>query len=148
MANLVPFNKKRSDILSSGFSDFQNMIDDFFSDGWPFRRSLAGDTFKIDVQDNEREYVVEAEIPGASRDEINISLDEGRLTIAVTKQDSSEEKNKNYIHRERRYSSMARNVFLADSAPEGIKARLDNGILFITVPKKEKPDRTVKIDID
>jgi HSP20 family protein len=59
-----------------------------------------------------------------------------------------EEKDKNYIHKERRYSSMSRNIFLADSAAEGIKAKLDDGVLIIRVPKKEKPDSSVNIEIE
>lgn len=148
MAGLIPFNKKRSDLTSTGFYDFQNMLDDFFAEGWPFRRSLAGDTFKIDVQEGDKEYTVEAELPGVKKEELNISLDEGRLCISVNKEENIEEKEKNYIHRERRYSSMSRSVLLADSASDGIKAKLDDGVLTIRVPKKEKPDSSVNIEIE
>lgn len=148
MSSLVPFNRRTSDLLGSGFGDFQNMLDDFFADGWPFRRSLAGDTFKLDIEDKGTEYIVEAELPGVHKDEINVSLEEGRLQISVSKEESTEEKDKNYIHRERRYSSMHRNIFLADSDAEGIKAKLENGVLAITVPKRKKPDNSVKIEID
>ena len=51
MAGLIPFNRKNNDLINSGFDDFRNMLDDFFADNWPIRRSLAADTFKIDVQD-------------------------------------------------------------------------------------------------
>jgi HSP20 family protein len=148
MANLIPFNKRNADLLRSGFDDFHNMLDDFFAEGWPFRRSLAADTFKIDVQDNEKEYVVEAELPGAGRDDISISLDEGRLSISYKKEENIEEKEKNYIHRERSYSSMSRSVYLTDSDAEGIKAKLENGLLCITVPKKVKKSNTVDIEIE
>ena len=93
------------------------MLDDFFSDSWPFRRSLVGDTFKLDVQDNEKEYTVEAELPGIKKSEIDVSLDEGRLQITVNKNEDTEDKGKNYIHRERRCSTMTRNIYLADSDP-------------------------------
>lgn len=148
MAGLVPFNRRRADILSPGFDSFQNMLDDFFAEGWPFKRSLAADTFKIDVQDNKTEYLIEAELPGATKDEISVSLNEGRLTITVNKNETIEETDKNYIHRERRYSSMSRNIVLGDADPAGIKARLDNGVLCITVLKKAKPDSSVVIDIE
>ena len=148
MAGLVPFNRRNSDLLRTGFDDFQNMLDDFFSNDFSFRRSLAGDTFKLDVQDNEKEYVVEAELPGIDKDDITLSLEEGRLQIAIKKEERVEENNKNYIHRERRYSSMCRNIFLADSDPGNIKAKLDNGLLTITVSKKPKTDNSIKIDID
>ena len=53
MTGLVPFNRKNTNLLSSGFEDFYNMLDDFFSDSWSPRRSLARDTFKINVQQND-----------------------------------------------------------------------------------------------
>ncbi len=148
MAGLVPFNKRSADVLSTGFDSFQDMLDDFFAEGWPFRRSLIGDTFKLDVQDSKAEYLIEAELPGMQKEDIGISLSEGRLNISVNKEETVEEKDKNYIHRERRYTSMSRNIILRDADAAGIKAKLDNGILSITVPKKTKPDNSVVIDIE
>jgi HSP20 family protein len=148
MAGLVPFNRRRADVLSTGFDSFQNMLDDFFTDGWPFRRSLSGDTFKVDVQDNKTEYLIEAELPGAKKEDISISLSDGRLNISLTKDETVEEKDKNYIHRERRYTSMSRNIMLGDADASGIKAKLDNGVLCVTVPKRTKSDNSVVIDIE
>lgn len=147
MAGLIPFNR-RNDLMPTGFNDLQNMLDDFFSDNWPMRRSLAGDTFKLDVQDSETEYIVEAELPGVHKEHVSIALDEGRLRISVNKEEMSEEKDKNYIHRERRLSSMSRSLYLADADSQGIKARLNDGVLTITVPKKAKTDQTRQIEIE
>jgi HSP20 family protein len=148
MAGLVPFNRKKSDLMNTGFDDFQNMLDDFFADSWPFRRSLAGDTFKIDVQDNGGDYIVEAELPGIQKKDIGLSIDDGKLKISVNKLETSEDKSKNYIHRERRYTSMVRSLALTDSDPEGIAAKLDDGVLTIKIRKKTKPDHSVNIDIE
>lgn len=147
MAALIPFNKKNSNSLSTGFDEFNNMIDDFFADGWPFRRSLLADTFKIDVQEKDKEYIVEAELPGVKKDDVSLDYDEGKLSISVKKSEESEEKKKNYIHRERRYSSAARSVYLENANPDGISAKLENGILCITVPKQERPDNSKHISI-
>ncbi len=148
MTALIPFNRKRNDLMNTGFNDFQNMLDDFFAEGWPMRRSLAGDTFKIDLQDNEKEYIVEAELPGFQKNEISLSLEEGRLQIAVKKEETKEETDKNYVHRERKYTAMTRNVFLADAASDDIKAKLTDGVLTITVPKQAKPELTRQIEIE
>ncbi len=148
MANMVPFNRKRSALIGSPFYDFQNMFDDFFADGWPMRRSLAGDTFKVDLQDNKKEYIIEAELPGVKKEELSIALDEGRLTISVNKEEKTEEEEKNYVHRERRYSSMSRGMFLRDADNANIKAKLDNGVLTVHVPKKVKSDHSVNIEIE
>ena len=150
---LIPFNRKRNDLMNTGFDDFQNMLDDFFAEGWPLRRSLAGDTFKIDLQDNEKEYIVEAELPGVAKGDINLSLEEGRLQISVKKEEVKkeevkEEKEKNYIHRERKFSSMTRNVYLAEAASDDIKAKLTDGVLTITVPKAIKQEQSKLIEIE
>lgn len=148
MAGLIPFNRRDNSLLSIGFEGFQNMLDDFFADAWPFTRSLAGDTFKIDVQETEKEYIVEAELPGIKKKELDVSLNEGRLNITVNRKENADKKDKEVIHRERRLSSMSRNVFLRDAASDGIKANLEDGLLTVTVPKQEKPDNSVKIAIE
>jgi len=148
MTGLVPFNRRKNDLLDTRFTDFGNMLDDFFTVGFPFQRSLAADTFKIDVQETEKEYLIEAELPGIAKDEVKVEVAEGHLKIAVHKEENVEEKDKNYIHRERRSTSMQRNIHLGEASAEGIKAKLDNGVLSIVVPKKEKVDTTVKIDVE
>jgi len=149
MAGLVPFNRRRKDLMSTGFDDFQNMLDDFFAEDWSLPRSLSKDTFKIDVKEDDKEYMVEAELPGMTKEDVNLSIEDGRLCISVNKEEVKENKNeKNYIHRERRYTSMQRNVFLAEAANEDIKAKLKDGVLMITVPKKVHEDKSKAIEIE
>lgn len=149
MAGLVPFNRRRKDLMSPGFDDFQNMLDDFFAEDWAKPRRLMQDTFKIDVKEDDKEYTVEAELPGVNKEDVNLSIEDGRLCISVNKEEVKEDKDeKNYIHRERRYTSMQRNVFLADAANEGIKAKLNDGVLEITVPKKVEEDKSKAIEIE
>ena len=92
--------------------------------------------------------MVEAELPGIKREEIYVDFIEGQLIISVKKEDKIDEEKKNYIHKERRSSSMRRSLYLDDAKAEGIKAKLDNGILYITVPKEEKAEPTHKIPIE
>ncbi len=148
MAGLVPFNRNRFGIRTTGFEDFYNMLDDFFSDTQPPRRSLLSDTFKVDVQENEKEYCIEAELPGVKKEEISLEINEGQLTISVNREQSLEEDKTNYIHRERRFSSMKRSIYLQEAVVDSIKARLEDGVLNITVPKQEKKDKTLRIEIE
>jgi HSP20 family protein len=148
MAGLVPFNKRKSDFMNVGIDDFYGMLDDFFTEGWPFRKNLTVGSFKVDIQEDGKNYFVAAELPGVKKEELSIAMDEGKLRISVTRDENTEEENKNYVHRERRYCSMHRDILLADANAAGIKAKLDNGILSITVPKKEKQDNSVKIEIE
>ncbi|MBN2287057.1 MAG: Hsp20/alpha crystallin family protein [Tissierellales bacterium] len=148
MANLVPFGKNKG-LRPRGFEDFYDVLDDFFNDSWLTGRnpSYYG-SFKVDVQDHENKYVVEAELPGVEKEEIDININDGRLSIAIKREENKEDKSKNYIHKERRFCSMERNIYLEDAKSEEIKAKLENGVLVVDVPKKEKEDRTRKIDIE
>lgn len=147
MARLVPFNKKNKEIsTNTGFEDFYNVLDDFFSNDWPFGRTLTHDTFKVDVEDNGNEYLIEAEVPGVDKKGINVELNDGKLMISITRDENSESKKKNFIHRERRYSSMSRSIYLEDTKPDGIKAKLENGLLKVVVPKEEKPSNSITIE--
>ena len=148
MAGLIPFNRKRNDLMNIGFDDFSNMLDDFFTGSWPFQRSLAADTFKIDIQDNDTEYIIEAELPGVKKEDVEITLNEGRLNLSVKKEEVSEDKSKKFIHRERRYAQMSRSILLADSNDEGIQAKLEEGVLTIKVPKKKQVDTSKRIMIE
>ena len=149
MAGLVPFNKKNKEIsTNTGFEDFYNVLDDYFSNDWPFKRTLTHDTFKVDVEDNGNEYLIEAEVPGIDKKDINVELNDGKLMISITRDENSESKKKNFIHRERRYSYMSRSIYLEDAKPDGIKAKLENGLLKVVVPKEEKPNNSITIDVE
>ena len=149
MAGLVLFNKKNKEIsTNTDFEDFYNVLDDYFSNDWPFKRTLTHDTFKVDVEDNGNEYLIEAEVPGIDKKDINVELNDGKLMISITRDENSESKKKNFIHRERRYSSMSRSIYLEDAKQDGIKAKLENGLLKVVVPKEEKPNNSITIDVE
>ena len=61
---------------------------------------------------------------------------------------NNETKQKNFIHRERRYSSMSRSIYLEDSKADGITAKLENGLLKIIVPKEQKTTNSIEIDVE
>ena len=148
MSGFIPFNRKNNNLAraGTGYEDFYNMLDDFFSDGVMPGRNLLRDTFKIDIVEKETEYLVEAELPGTKKEEIDLSIEEENLSINVNR---SEETNKgrNYIHRERRAASMSRRVRLAGAKLDQITAKLEDGVLIITIPKDIKTPSSRKIDI-
>lgn len=145
MANMVPFGGRNRSLMGS--DDFYNMIDSFFSEPW-FMGRYGRDTFKVDVQQKENEYLIEAELPGVKREEVNLELGEGNLLIAVKREENVNEEGKDYIHRERRYSSMSRGIYLPDAVKEGIRAKLDNGVLKVTVPRQKGLDNAKRIEIE
>ncbi|HPF18816.1 MAG: Hsp20/alpha crystallin family protein [Bacillota bacterium] len=149
MTGLIPFNRGRRELTPQTSTDsFYNMLDDFFSNDWPFRRTLSYDTFKVDVVDEDKSYVVEAELPGVEKKDINVQLNEGRLQISVAREEAKEETDKRYIHRERRYTSMSRSVYLEDARAEDVSAKLEDGVLRVVVPKEEKAVHSIVVDVE
>ncbi|MGI6349164.1 MAG: Hsp20 family protein [Eubacteriales bacterium] len=150
MAGLIPFNRRNSSLArtGTGFDDFYNMLDDFFSDNWLSGRNLLRDTFKIDIQETDSEYRIEAELPGVKKEEIDLGVEGDNLCILVNRNEEVNKDDKNYIHRERRVSSMSRRVRLANANLGETKAKLEEGILTVTIPKDTKVDGSLKIDID
>ena len=149
MAGLIPFNRNRNTNLARTGNDFYNMLDDFFNDNFMSSRNLLRDTFKIDIQEKENEYLIEAEVPGIKKEEIDLSIDDDNLCISVNRvEESNKDDGKNYIHRERRASSMSRRVRLQGAKLDEIKAKLDEGILTVTIPKDVKANILRKIDIE
>lgn len=150
MTRLAPFNRRNNlTQVGSDLGDWKHMIDSFFIH--PFlssERSLMEDTFKIDIEETEKEYLIEAEMPGIAKDEIDLSMDGDHLMITVNREEEADNSQKNYIHRERRVSSMCRSVRLTDVIIEDIKAKVDNGILHITVPKNTQVTTNHKITIE
>lgn len=146
MRGLIPFNRRRNELFANR-SPLNNMLEDFFSEDGLFSRNFLRDSFKVDVCDNEKEYVVQAEIPGANKEDVEVEMEKGRLTIAVKKEENKAEETKNYIHKERRTASMSRSIYLADAQDSEITAKLENGILEVIVPKVEKTNAVKKIEI-
>jgi HSP20 family protein len=148
MAGLVPFNRNKSNLATTGNEDFFDMLNNFFENPWLPARNLMNDTFKLDVQDNDKEYLIEAELPGVKKEEVSLELNDNRLSISIEKEENINEEKKNYIHKERRTTSMQRYIYLQDAQADGIKAKLDNGVLSIQVPKISKKQTKSKIDVE
>lgn len=110
----------------------------------PSRMFLDEDFFKgedkvrTDVYEKEGRVYVEMEAPGYTKDDIDISLDKGDLTVTFAKE-SHEEENKKYLHRERRsYSKITRSFYLGEVDEEEVEASFKNGILVVSAPKKKE----------
>jgi len=109
---------------------------------------LLRDTFKPDIVEKDNEYLVEAEMPGIKKDEIDLNIDGDTLCVSVNRTEEANKDGNNFIHRERRVSSMSRRVRLADAKLDEIKARLEDGVLTVAIPKDTKVNTSRKIDIE
>ncbi len=102
---------------------------------------------KSDVFEKDGKVFVEIEAPGYSKDNVNISIDKGELSVTFEKKDEEEE-NKKYLHRERKsYSKVTRTFYLGDVNEEEINANFKNGILVITAPKNKEIETKKTISI-
>lgn len=124
------------------------MLDDFFCDSLLAGRSLLRDTFKINIEETENEFRIEAELPGIRKEEIDLGIEEDNLCISVNRSEEVNNEGRNYIHRERRAGSMSRRIRLASPKLDEIKAKLEEGILTITIPKDKVTSTSRKIDIE
>ena len=124
----------------------ENLFDDFFSD--PFgmmvpqgRDPLYGkhgkNLMKTDVRETENSYELDIDLPGFKKDEVNLELKDGYLTIQAAKglDKDEEDKKGRYIRRERYAGSMSRSFYVGDVKPEEVSAKFENGILTLDVPK-------------
>ena len=128
----------------------ENLFDDLFRDdfsmfpAWSGRDPLYGKhakhMMKTDVRVSEDTYEVDMDLPGFKKDEINVDLKNGYLTVSAAKGLDKDEKDKNgkYIRQERYSGAMSRSFYVGDVAPEDVKAKFEDGILQISLPKVEK----------
>lgn len=108
--------------------------------------SLLGDyRAKLDVSGNNNEYEVSIDLPGFSEDDIEIELNGNILTVKGQKEEKNESKEKQYYRIERSSGSFQRTLSLPEDANrDDISANMKNGLLVITIPRKELPKDDVK----
>lgn len=130
------------------------MIDRFFNEAMPaFGTELGVEFFgnnsypKVDVTDHPDRIMIEAEIPGLTKDDVSVDLEERVLTISGGKREIKQDPDARYIRKELKRSSFRRSFKLGDNMKvKNIEADFNNGLLSVTVPKREKDEpRKVKI---
>lgn len=104
---------------------------------------------KTDVREEENGYTLEVEMPGVKKENVNLELNNGYLTIEAKQNSNNDEKDKkgNYIRRERYFGSSARSFYVGDIKEEDIEASLDSGILKIYIPKEKREETKKRIEI-
>ena len=128
----------------------ENLFDDFMDfpfddDFWGRKNPLYGKNakrmMKTDIRETEGSYELDVDLPGFKKDEIQASLENGYLTISAAKGLDKDEKDKDgkYIRQERYAGAMSRSFYVGDEVTqEDIKAKYEDGILKLSIPKKEK----------
>jgi HSP20 family protein len=121
------------------------LFDTFFSDNG---EELAGRTWTppVDIQETDDAYRIHAELPGLTREDIQITLENNVLRLSGERKFEKDATKENYHRIERTYGTFTRSFALPTQvSPEKVEAKFDNGVLSVTVPKAEqaKPRRIV-----
>ena len=120
------------------------MFDDLFEDNFfgahnPLYGKNAKNLMKTDINEKDGNYELAVDLPGFKKDEINLDIKDGYLTITAQKGlDKDEEDKKGHVIRRERYAGVCqRSFFVGDVKPENVKAKYESGVLTINVPKEE-----------
>ena len=134
----------------------ENLFDDFMTTPWereffggknPLYGKHQKNIMKTDVREKDDVYEVDIDLPGFKKDEITAKLENGYLTVSAQKGLNKDQKDENgrYIRRERYAGHCSRSFYIGEGVEqEEIKARFEDGILRLTVPKKEKKQEEKK----
>ena len=133
MFELVPYTRKRNVTFYNPFDELEEMQRRFFGEN-------AVREFKTDIRDNGESYLLEAELPGFKKEDIAVNLEGDTMTIRAERSESTEEKDSkgNFVKRERSYGSFSRSFDMTGIRVEDISAAYEDGILKLTLPKKQE----------
>ncbi len=140
MFGLTPF---RSNFYVSAYDPFKEMEE--FERRFSLQRTPA---MKTDIRETENAYILEADLPGFSREDIHAEIKNGYLTIRAEHKSENEDKNKTYLRRERTYGTFSRTFDLEGIDAEAIEASFKDGVLTLNLPKlqpKKEEARQVEI---
>ena len=118
----------------------ERLFDDFMDFPFSSYGTSKNSLMKTDIKDLESGYELAVDLPGFKKDDIKAELKDGYLTISASSDTSRDEKDSSgrYIRRERYSGSCSRSFYVGEAvAKEDIKARFEDGILRLTVPKTE-----------
>jgi HSP20 family protein len=130
MSSLIPRNEQR--YMWDPFQLFRE-----FYMGAMFPRGEGGMfTPDFEVKEREKDYVIQADVPGVNEEDLDITMSGSCLTIAGKREASEKTEDERYVTYERRYGAFSRSFTLpSDASTDDIDARLDDGVLTIVVPK-------------
>lgn len=127
---------RNSDLFGYDLFDFDNLLRPWFNEN-----EL---TMRTDIKEAEGNYVMDIELPGYEKEEIEVNLDKGYLIVKATKKITEEDKKTNFIRKERRYGSVSRSFYVGENLKEeDVNANYANGILTLTFPK-EAPAKIIE----
>lgn len=143
MFSMIPFRSNHN-VATREANAYNPFSDDFF-------RAFFGDDFangmlsaerplKVDVRDEGDHFLLEADMPGMTRENVHVNVEDGVLTISseVNEEKNEENEKGRYVYRERRYGRTSRSFNLDGIQENAISAQFKDGVLRLTLPKEER----------
>ena len=121
-----------------------DLFDDFFKDDF-FKKE--NNLMKTDIREKKDKYIIEVDLPGCEKENINLKLDNGYLEIsAKTFKEENDDEDERFVRKERFYGECSRSFYLGEDITEDdIDAEFKNGILKINLPKKELENKKEEV---
>lgn len=134
MFDLTPYrrNHQNHELTTGMFGD--SLFRPFFDMGDLFGSSA----FRVDIRDEGKSYVLEAELPGVPEEQIDVSVENGMLVISANMNTEKKNEQKNYVYSERRMGRYQRSFDLDGIREEDISGRYDHGVLYLNLPKRDE----------
>ena len=147
--DIMPIRRRKG-----GLTPF-DLFDDLFNTNWMDNffnnSSWASYTsgLNADIKETDKEYIIEADMPGVDKKDIEIELVDDRLTISAKRDEQTNEEKDNYIRKERHYGQASRSFLVQGVKNDEVTAEYDNGVLRVIMPKTEESrNRGRRIDIN
>lgn len=141
--SLLTKKSNQPSVFSDFFETDRFFDNDFFNNRWLTKVPATN------IQERDNDFFIELAVPGMTKKDFNITVENNLLTISSEKEEEKEEKKKNYTRQEFSYSSFSRSFNLPDSINgDKVNAKYENGVLSIVLPKKEEAKKQGKKKVD
>lgn len=142
MFNLIPVNRRSG--VPVGEDLFSQVVDDFFRGDFFAPLNSTENSFRVDLKESDKDYVIHADLPGVKKEDIEIRLAGDYLTISAARNAETETKEENYLRRERHYGEFSRSFYIRDVREDSIDAEFKDGVLTVALPKREMAENANK----
>ncbi|MBU5268538.1 heat shock protein Hsp18 [Clostridium cochlearium] len=141
MFDMIPFRRNNPMKKGAYFDDF---FDNFFNNDFLVPIKFPKNDFRADLKETDDEYIIEADLPGISKDAVKVNYSNNNIIISAKREDIVEDKRENYIRRERSYGEFKRAFYVDNVDENNIRASFNDGVLKINLPKLEKDKKIGK----